>query len=335
MRIRVGMQKMNTLPILATVPRSGTWFFRYAMSFLCHLDRGGRIDDRLTGKVFGVPSGPLFDFQRFAGGPLFWVRGTLPAEHLFIGHTVCPGFSDLATKSDWWQQTPFHVAGYDYFHEGMNYLYTPVELSSYRYTPVSVPTLEHSAAKGSNLRIVFIYRNPIDQAASYYRYCQDHKDPAYNIFRGRPLSTVPFVEYLFEGALPSYVKQFTSFQAMAARHPHLVRLMPYERVMDDPLGAMTVILNHLSGAPRQRLELADAVWLARSEHMNAIEKELGRSLDGTRNGGLSHMRATNARLLDGRVDEATRDKAIVLMRDHGIDLDLIEWPATHKTASAA
>ena len=35
--------------------------------------------------------------------------------------------------------------------------------------------------------------------------------------------------------------------------------------------------------------LADAVWLARTEHMKAIEKELGRSLDGTRPKHGSHI----------------------------------------------
>ena len=87
------MFRVFSLPILATVPRSGTWFLRYAISFLCHIDRGGRIDDRLTGRTFGDPAGPAFDFQSFRGGPLFHVQGTLPDDHLFIGHTVCPGFA--------------------------------------------------------------------------------------------------------------------------------------------------------------------------------------------------------------------------------------------------
>ena len=86
------------LPILSTIPRSGTWFLRYAISFLCHLEGGGRIDDRITGKVIGMASGQPFDFKRFKGGPLFRVQGTLPAEHLFIGHTAYPRSRHLYTK---------------------------------------------------------------------------------------------------------------------------------------------------------------------------------------------------------------------------------------------
>src|SRR5882762_7821499 len=195
------MLSTDDLPILSTIPRSGTWFLRYTVSFLCHLDRGGRIDDRLTGDVVGNPSGPPFDFQRFKGGPLFRVQGTMPADHLFIGHTVCPGFAEMAGAFDWWRRTPFHVPGYDYLHEGMNYQYTPVELAPYKYTPVRVPTLERCARKGRGQRIVLVYRNPLGQAASYYRYCQDHKDPTYSSFKGRPLASVPFHDYLFESGL--------------------------------------------------------------------------------------------------------------------------------------
>src|SRR5262245_27636476 len=329
---------MNAVPILSTIPRSGTWFLRYAVSFLCHLDRDRRIDDRLTGRVVGNPSGPSFDFQRFEGGPLFSVRGTLPAEHLFVGHTVCPGFADFGGKIDWWRSSAFHVPGYDYFHEGLNYRYTPVELASYRYTPIRVAALERSARKGRGGPIVLVYRNPLDQAASYYRYCQDHKDPTYNTQKGKPLAGVPFVDYLFESGLPSYARQFFSFQAMAARYPDLVQLVPYERLMDQPVDVMAAVLDHLAGAPQARPNLADAVWLARSEHMKAIEKELGHSLDGTRNGRLSHIRQANARRRDGWVDDATRNRAMAFLRDRGVELDLFEWPsapAVSKTASAA
>lgn len=321
------MLKMNSLPILSTIPRSGTWFLRYVISFLCHLDRGGRIDDRITGDIVGNPSGPRFDFQQFKGGPLFRVRGTLPADHLFIGHTVCPGFADVAGEIDWWARTAFHVPGYDYLHEGMNYQYTPAELAPYQYAPLRVPSLERSARKGRGGRIVLVYRDPLGQAASYYRYCQDHKDPAYSSCHGRPLASVSFHDYLFGSGLLSYAKQFISFQVLAARHPDLVRLVPYERLMRQPVDAMTTVLDHLAGASADRPALRDAVRLARREHLKAIENELGRSLDGTRNGRGSHMRQGNVGGLDGLADGTIRKEAMTALRNMGIDTDLIEWPS--------
>jgi hypothetical protein len=327
------------LPILSTVPRSGTWYLLYAISFLCHLERGGRIDDRLTGRIFGDPSGPAFDFRRFKGGPLFHVRGTLPDDHLFIGHTVCPGFD--AGGVGWWSATRFHVPGYDYFHEGMNYRYTPIDLAPYDYATVRVAALERATAKGKGRPVVLVYRNPIDQAASYFRYSMNHKDATYNSLAGRPLSRVPFNEYLLGSALPSYARQFISFQALSERYPARVRLVAYEHLMREPVEVLSSILDHLAGAVRQRPALADAVWLARREHLRAVEKELGRSLDGTRNGRSSHITQANARESRHGIDSATRNEILTMLASMGINTGLFEWPEddferpARKAASAA
>lgn len=312
------------LPVLSTIPRSGTWFLRYAVSFLCHLEAGGRIDDRLTGKIAGNPFGPRFDFGRFRGGPLFKVGGTLPVDHLFIGHTVCPGFEPEAAR--WWAQTPFHVPGFDYLHEGMNYRHTPVELAPYDYTPIDAKALEKAARKGTGGRIVLVYRNPLDQISSYLHYSREHVSLAYNAFRGRPLRSVSLRDYMFGGALASYAKQFISFQQQACRYPDLVRLVPYERLMDRPVEMLADILDHLAGTPRDHALLADAVNLARSDHMKAIEKELGHSLDGTRMGHGSHIQRTRTDLPDSRM----RDQAVAYLRLLGIDTGLFDWPTPHE-----
>lgn len=312
------------LPVLSTIPRSGTWFLRYAVSFLCHLEAGGRIDDRLTGKIAGNPFGPRFDFGRFRGGPLFKVGDTLPADHLFIGHTVCPGFEPEAAK--WWAQTPFHVPGFDYLHEGMNYRHTPVELAPYDYTPIDAKALEKAARKGTGGRIVLVYRNPLDQISSYLHYSREHVSLAYNAFRGRPLRSVSLRDYMFGGALASYAKQFISFQQQARRYPDLVRLVPYEQLMDRPVEMLADILDHLAGTPRDHALLADAVNLARSDHMKAIEKELGHSLDGTRMGRGSHIQRTRTDLPDSRM----RDQAVAYLRLLGIDTGLFDWPTPHE-----
>ena len=323
------------LPILSTVPRSGTWFLRYAIAYLCHLEQGGHMRDRLTGRVYGAQEGPDFDFARFRGGPLFHVQGTLPAQHLFVGHTVCPGFAAMADTVDWWRKTSFHGPGYDYLHDGLNYRYTPVDLASYRYAPLRVRTLERTASKGRGQPAVLVYRNPLDQAASYFRYCQNHKDPLYHSYNGRPLAATPFSDYLFDCALPSYAKQFMSFQALAARHPERVRLVPYERLVDDPIDVLAEILDHLFGHPQEWPALEIAVRLARKDHLKAIERELDRSLDGTRVNRGSHISQVIAGKTDWRVDDQTRAEALALLGRWGIDTDLFVWQADARTASAA
>jgi len=321
------MRFTKKLPVLSTIPRSGTWFLRYAVSFLSHLDRGGQIEDRITGEIVGPPSGAPFEFHRFRGGPLFLTRKTMRYDQVFIGHTVCPGFADIAGDLAWWSKTAFHVPGYDYLHEGQNYDYTPIDLAKYQYTPVSVRALEKTASAGRSAPLALVYRNPLAQAASYFRYCMMHTSPVYNTFKGRPLTSISFRDYLFGSALPSYAKQFVSFQAMAARHPGLVRLVPYEHLMARPEEVLADLLNHLSGATRiDWPNLHHAIRLARREHLKAVEAELGRSLDGTRVGNGSHMRQGRLR---EQLGGAIRDEAIGQLRSMGIDVDQFDWPAAN------
>lgn len=333
---RIGyMFSFRSLPILATIPRSGTWFLRYCIAFVCHLERGGRIDDRLTGRIYGNSSGLQFDFRAFKGGPLFRTQGLLPGKHLFIGHTVCPGFDARIAGAHWWTTTPFHVSGYDYFHEGMDYHQVPVDLAPYDSAPVRVAALERAAKKGTAGPIVLVYRNPIDQARSYMRYCENHRDSTYNSLSGRPLSTVPFREYLLDHALPSYAKQFISFQALAGRFPGRVLLVPYEHLEREPVEVLADILDHLTRTARRWPALGDAVQLARREHMQAVEKELGRSLDGTRKNGSSHITRPKGGPADTWIDERTRLDVVAMLQRMGVSTDLFEWPAADKAASAA
>ena len=259
----------------------------------------------------------------------------LPAKHLFIGHTACPGFDADAAGAGWWKTTPFHVPGYDYFHEGLDYRYVPVDLAPYDHAPVRVAALERAARKGNAAPIVLVYRNPIGQAQSYMRYCRNHKDSGYNSFSGRPLSAVPFREYLLGHALPSYAKQFISFHALAQKFPHQVLLVPYERLEQEPVEVLATILDHLARSARPRPALADAVHLARREHMKAVEKELGRSLDGTRKNRSSHITQMKGSSTDARIDGRTLADAQAMLRDMGLNTEMFEWPAADKTVSAA
>ena len=290
------------------------------------------MDDLVTHEVIGDPRGPAFDFSRFKGGPLFRMAGTLPTPHLFIGHTTCPGFQDQLPADHWWRRTSFHVPGYDYFHEGKNYSYTPVDLAAYDYTPTKVPAMERAARRGRGGPIALVYRNPLDQAYSYFRYCQAHVNPTYRLFRGRPLAEVCFREYLFGGALTSYARQFITYQVQAARHPDLVKLVPYESMIERPVETAAFLLDHFARTRRERPMLRAAVRLVRKDHMRAIEAKLGSSLDGTRDGRRSHMRPSDDTERDRLVTSSMRDEAIARLSEMGVDCSLFAWPPLRPAA---
>jgi hypothetical protein len=95
--------------------------------------------------------------------------------------------------------------------------------------------------------------------------------------------------------------------------------------MERPEEILASLLDHLSERTGSDWpNLHSAVRLARSEHLRAIEVELGRSLDGTRMGRRSHMRRAISR---GDYNEAMRDETIDRLQSMGIDTGLIVWPA--------
>ncbi len=112
-------------------------------------------------------------------------------------------------------------------------------------------------------------------------------------------------DYLFDSALPSYAKQFISYQALAERHPAQVRLVPYERLMADAGRGAGRASSTISRERRVNGRRSPTpVWLARPEHMKAIEKELGRSLDGTRIDRGSHISQVSPGRPDARIDDS-------------------------------
>lgn len=317
--------KGSILPILCTVPRSGTWFLRYSVSFFFHLRRGGRITDRLTGQSYGDPAGPPFDFASFMGGPLFAAGPDFASNQLFIGHTVCPGFSRIADKVPWWHDTPFHVRGYDYLHGGLDYDFTPIDLGRRRFASISPERLEDLVWEDARQRMVLVYREPVAQAESFFQFSKGHAVPDHRRWGDRPLEELSFREYLLEAALPSYAKQFASYSYMAACLPDQVKLVPYETLTARPGRTLASILGFLAGRSGfNSIEIGLAVHLARQQHLQAVERELKRPLGGDQGSSGSHIQS--------RVGERPpRDAALYAdvarrLVERGMALHHFVWP---------
>jgi hypothetical protein len=104
---RLARQAAKIIPVIGCIPGSEVWFFRFAIAFLAHLDQGGQIVDRLSGRVVGNAAGRPFNFDHLSGGPLLWAPNLIASDHLFIGHTVCPGFNKITHRfRSTWRRTP-------------------------------------------------------------------------------------------------------------------------------------------------------------------------------------------------------------------------------------
>lgn len=279
---RHARRAISVLPMIAVMPGEDVWFLRFALSFLAHLVGGGSIRNELTGGVVGDPKGPPFNYDHVRGGPLLWAPRLIPSSHLLVGHSLCPGFAAVADRVGWWKDTAFCGRGYDYFSDGYNYAHVPVDLAPHAYAEVAFPLLDTAAWRDPRQRAVLLATEPVEQAVLYYNVRCRHPLPAYSTLAGRPLADWSFEEFLLEQAMPSYAKIFISYQEMARQRPESVGLMPFRQVREDPPAAIAAVLDRITGDAQAWDHLPAALALARPEHLAAVEKVLGRPLDGRR-----------------------------------------------------
>jgi hypothetical protein len=301
------------------VPGVDVWFLRFAFAFLTHLQQGGQVVNRLSGRRVGDPAGPAFNFDHMSGGPLLWAPDIAPSHHLFIGHTVCPGFGRISSKFEWWGRTPFLAQGYDYLHEGINYGHVPVDLAPHAFVSVSVDDVDAAAWSHGGQRMVLVYGDPIDHAVGCFANRRTQVRAAYGQPGERPAVDATFREFLLGRALPTYAKMFISYQAMAQALPDKVLIVAEEALHAEPARILSSLLSHLNLDHWQSAPLDAVADLCRREHIMAIEQELGRSFAGSRGrrkkpaGGVQETVSWAAR------DPNLRREAFSVLRSMGVD----------------
>lgn len=317
---------VGILPVVACVPGADVWFLRFTFAFLSHLRQGGHVVDRLTGETVGDPAGPPFNFDHVSGGPLLWAPDLGPSRHLFIGHTICPGFNRISSEYGWWAGTPFSAPGYDYFHDAMNYAHVPVDLAPHAFVPVSVGDVDAAAWNDARQRMVLVYGDPIEKALPSFNLRQSQVRPVYGRSGERPAADRSFDEYLFKHSLPAYAKMMVSYQAMARSVPGAVQIVSEDALRAEPVRILSSVLGHLN-LDRWKSPLIDAVVnLARREHIVAIERELGRSLMGSRRSRKIAASSVSEPVVRAARDPGLRRKALTLLASMGVNPTYFEVP---------
>lgn len=304
------------------MPGEDVWFLRFAIAFLSHLQQGGRLTNALTGRRVGSLKGRPFNFDHLRGGPLFWLPGLMSSGHLFIGHTLCPGFGRISGQFSWWADTPFCAPGYDYLHDGLDYSHVPVDLAPHALATVSVGDVDAAAWTEPRQRAVLVHGDPVKQAVAYFRSYRDHLRPAWRRDDGQAADR-PFRDYLFRHALPSYAKLLVSYQAMARAVPDSVRIVTQDELLEQPAATLSSILSHLTGGSQQPNFLAAATELASREHIEALEKELGRRLNGSRGRGAGSVPQS---VEEEARDPGLRREALALLTSMGVDTAALSGP---------
>jgi hypothetical protein len=301
------------------MPGTDIWFLRFTFAFLSHLRQGGHVVDRLSGLCVGNPAGPAFNFDHVSGGPLLWAPDLVPSRHLFVGHTVCPGFNKISSQFDWWPRTAFSAPGYDYLHDGMNYAHVPVDLGPHAFVPVSVGDVDAAAWTHAEQRMVFVYGDPLEHAVGAFNHSRNQVRSAYGSLNSRPPADRSFSEYLFQQALPSYAKMFVSYQAMAQAVPGAVQLVAEEALRGEPTRILSGVLSHLK-LEHWQAAMSDAVaHLSRREHIMAIEREFGLSLIRSRSSRRTAAWAMPEAVVTAAGDPGLRSEALTFLASMGVD----------------
>lgn len=310
---------IGLLPVVGCVPGSDVWFVRFIFAFLSHLQQGGHVIDRLNGQCIGNPAGPAFNFDHMSGGPLLWLPDLLPSRHLFIGHTVCPGFNRISLEFDGWAGLPFSASGDDYLHAGLDYAHVPVDLAPHAFIPVSVGDVDAAAWTDPRQRTVLVYGDPIDKAVVSFSLRQGQTRPSFSRAGEGQVVPWPFHDYLFKHALPSFAKMMMSYQAMAQAVPGSVQIVPEDALRGEPVRVLSSVLAHLN-LDHWDSRLIDAVIaLSRPEHIAAIEKEVGRNLTGFRRSRKATVSSTAETAVRAARDPNLRRKALALLASMGVD----------------
>lgn len=229
------------LVLMSTMPRSGTWY-------------SYRLLEYINSFVMGQESViPMHGFEVY---PLMGMA------KLHI-HCACPGFLDQyhGEHLQKWEKLKI-------IHEAFDPNSELLEANKRLFSPAS----------NANVKIDYIYRNPLDQAVSYYFHGKKHKDPKMQ----KNVAGHPDVRsYLRNGGLDSYIKQFFTFHEMKKKFPKNVNMVKYEDLKRHPDQFLRDFFSFCGiGVDKEKMEQAIkyAVDKASVENVRKFEAARGRSL---------------------------------------------------------
>ncbi|MCL2926303.1 MAG: tetratricopeptide repeat protein, partial [Trichodesmium sp. MAG_R04] len=251
---------MTAVKLIATVPRSGTNFIQYFLHYYNAILKFGYVPDEILDS---------------SGKPFVEMDGIDGINSIIVGHTYFPGVDITCPHSIYFQYEKLPYESY----------YDPIKPIVQQHIKSICPLINKDA------RIVFIYRNPLDQVISIRKQLRNSA-----ITRDdKVLVTLLQDESKFyEKFLLMYTKLYWSFRIGKHFFPDNVCFIQYERLFDDTTVTLHQILEYLGhNIEPYWEEFEKAVQLTKPENMKNIEKRIGHSLANNRREGYkteSHIR---------------------------------------------
>ncbi|UCE47414.1 MAG: sulfotransferase domain-containing protein [Phycisphaerales bacterium] len=244
--------------LLLTMPRSGTWYNNMFFWFYLQV---------LMGKT---------ELELHPNGLLHYkfsekFRSILGFKELLICHNHCPGFDHYSGEyRQLWDELNHYVEGFNIGDRLMKI----------------GETKDYDPVLNRNARIAYVYRNPLDQAVSFFGHIQNHKDARHRYYvdsDGEQHLIKDVRQYILNVGLESYIKQFFTFKVMKQMCPHSLLMIKYETLTANPARSFAAILYHFGhdiSNPSNQQKIGLALALSSKDSIKKIEKTLGHSLVG-------------------------------------------------------
>jgi len=258
----------SRIGLIATIPRSGTWALQYFFSAFHSLVKGATLAN---------PFDIAFSHLPEIGLDLF-----------SIGHHYCPGLSRIGEPRfrQWQSILREPLPGWDWASASLE-----------RY----VEHLRPDSA--SSVRLVLVYRNPLDQVVSFCRQMQRpynaHYAGAIHADDGSPVGVGDIGAFLRRVGASNYLKYFLGDWWGREIWGERIKLVRYERLVLDREATLASVLEFLRGplGAAEQDAFRSALAATSSDAMRDLEQRRNRSLGdpSERSEGVNHRH-----IVDGR-----------------------------------
>jgi len=235
---------------LATMPRSGTnflnYFFNYFnMALLNTLDYNDPIPNQT---VTGAWDANLKDSLEF--------------KWFLISHNYCPGFDSLCGGEFRKKWNSLGIQGYE--HNDINYIFLLEKFKNILYPHLN-----------KDVKIIFLYRNPLDQIISLSNHFKKHISPPENAALEDKQSFTMYID--------SYIKMYLSYDYMKNNYPDNIKFIKYEKLVANPKNIIEDILKYYDFdlSIDNRMELFEkTLELVTPKALRKLELKMGKTLAG-------------------------------------------------------
>ncbi len=249
-------------------------------------------------------------------------------KHLFgkndfaVEHSECPGFRYVEKDRKnlaLWSRLNYYTSGW----RGDTNRIKKLESHMDRHVSKHVASINKEFLETT--KIVFVYRNPLDQFISYFRHLQHSITDDHSYKAGKNASDIGLEDFIFyEGALDSYIKQLKTFDKVSQNFPDLILFVPYEELINNKKSALLRIIDHL-GIKYDAAAFQKAMELTSLDQMIAIENKTGTSLGRDQKDPLErHIRSPDGGIgkWQSQMDPKMVQKIELIMNRHYLSLDM-------------